>query len=89
VAVLAYQVKNICPEQDIYQFGYKNGGGVGNAARECANVIAICIAQILEQNKHKCDHRNHKVKCSGGAQLLHLLRKISHYELEIENKITD
>jgi hypothetical protein len=53
VSVLAYQVKNICPEQDIYQLGYKNGGGVGDAAREGANMIAVCIAHILEQNEHK------------------------------------
>lgn len=89
MSVLAYQVKNICPEQDIYQLGYKNSGGVGDAAREGADVIAVCIAHILEQNEHKCEHRNHKVKCSGGAQLLQLLRKTSHYELEIENKITE
>ncbi len=51
MSVLAYQVKNVCPEQDIYQLGYKNGGGVRNAAREGANVVAICVAQILEQNE--------------------------------------
>jgi hypothetical protein len=61
VSVLAYQVKNICPEQDIQQLGYKNSGGVGDPAREGANVITIRIAQILEQNERKRDHRNDKV----------------------------
>jgi hypothetical protein len=48
VSVLAYQVKNICPEQDIDKLGYKDGGGVGNTAREGTHVITICVAHILE-----------------------------------------
>jgi len=34
VTVLAYQIQNICPEQDINKFADKNGGGARNAARE-------------------------------------------------------
>jgi hypothetical protein len=70
VTILADEVQNPSPEEDIDEFNDKKEEEVWNAHVHSSQLKGVHVTgEVLESNNDEADNRNQKVKESRGAQV--------------------